>query len=239
MNDNTPGYPPKKKKIWLILLIVAILAIFLAIALTVIVLIAGIIGLKVYSGKGDTYSYADRISRIDMSKKPDTVAPSGGVYDYTFINDLITEDTDEADKWIKKYYPGSTTDKVVYSEHSEWWTIKSQQTPMRDIAIDGYVYGYDYLELNISDGYVESIKFVKNGSDMRVFNEIYNELESRFGSTNLYVADQNSLEKFFEPQNEYMSYSWYENDFDGFYSMSLTRAQYSNLQSTYIMLSKY
>ena len=229
----------KKKRIWPILLIVGIVIFLAAVFLAMFLGIVGMYFLVSQSRKTNTYSYADRIANMNTSNMPATVITTGGApYDYTFINDVLTKDETTVEAWINKYYPGSTIQKTDYSgSDTSWWVVNST-APVNPVSINGVIVNYDHVEFHLREGYAEDIMFIMD-PDIDVFNRMYSDLGALYGQKQPFVGEKDIVTVLTDPNSEYVSYAWYENDFDGYYSLRLTRSINQSQPQNLIGISKY
>lgn len=230
----------KKKKIWPIILIAGIVVVIAAIFLTMVLVLAGLfIFVPRVKNSTNTYSYANTVANMNTSNKPAMViTPAGSPYDYTFINNVITNDESYVEAWINNYYTGSSIQKNQYSNGDAWWVVTST-TPMNPVSINGVIVNYDHVEFHLRDGYAEEIIFAVNGGDMALFNSMYKDFEALYGPQQVYVGDADFLTKMMDPSHEYLSYSWYESEFDGYYSLILTRSVNNSQSKVTVSISKY
>ena len=54
------------------------------------------------------------------------------------------------------------------------------------------------------------------------------DFEALYGPQQVYVGDADLLTQLTDPSYEYLMYSWYESEFDGYYSLVLTRTCYQS-----------
>ena len=231
----------KKKRIWPIILIVGA-AVFLA--GIILVLLLGTAGIYIFVTQSrknftNTYSYANHIANMNTTNMPTTVITTGGApYDYTFVNDVLTKDETAVEAWINKYYPGSTIQKNNYQGTTSSHWIVNSPSAMNPVSIGGVIVNYDHLEFNLSEGYAEDIMFIMD-PDIAVFNRMYNDLEAVYGQQQPYVGEKDVFTVLTDPSHEYVSYSWFDRDFDGYYSLRLTRATYQSQPENLIGISKH
>lgn len=119
--------------------------------------------------------------------------------DYTIVNDAYGKDADKAKAWIKKYYPNATVTEVT-DQYVTYWKL-TQDTPFKDLSIDGYIYSYDYICIDFDDdGKVKTVGFYRSANDKNVFDKIRQALVVKYGletSNNMfdsYSSDEFSLE---------------------------------------------
>ena len=230
-----------KKRIWPIFLIVGIVLLLAAILLVIALVVGGIVYIVAYNSNNNySYSYANTVANMNTSNMPATVnTPVGTPYYYTFVNDGLTKDPSGVEAWINKYYPGSTIQKNMYnSEGDGSWVVKST-TPMNPVSIDGVVINYDEIDIRFSDGYAEVIMFILDGSDMSLFNSMYKDFEALYGPQQVYVGEPDFLTKLTDSSYEYLSYSWYDSEFDGYYSLVLTRTCYQSQSEIIVSIEKF
>ena len=233
----------KGRRIWPIFLIAGIVVVLAAIFLIVALIVGGIIFLVAYNSNSKnnySYSYANTVATMNTSNMPTTVnTPIGTPYDYTFVNDGLTKDPSGVEAWINNYYPGSTIQKNMYnSEGDGLWEVNST-TPMNSVSIDGVIVNYDEINIRFSDGYAEVIMFIVDGSDMSLFNSMYKDFEALYGPQQVYVGDADLLTQLTDPSYEYLSYSWYESEFDGYYSLILTRSCHQSQPEITVSIEKF
>ena len=237
----------KKKRIWPIILIIGIVACLPAIVI-IAILIIGAIFIKSATGGSNTntniytntYSYANTVATMNTINKPATVTTkTGSPYDYTIINDLITKDDVTVEAWINQYYPGSTIQKDKYDNNgNEWWTV-TNVNPMNSIAVDGVVVNCDRIELHLKEGYASDISFIQSSGDLTKFNSLYNSFEALYGPQQPYIGKKDFFTRLTDPSYEYTSYSWFEGDFDGYYTLSLTRSVFNGQAAIKAQFNKY
>ena len=233
----------QKKKIWPIILIAGIVVVIAAILLILVLVIAGAFIapqiIKKYT-ISNTYSYANTVANMNTSNKPATVvAATGSPQDYTFINNVLTKDETQVEAWINSYYPGSSIQKTEYAgSETSWWVVTSSN-PMAPVSINGVVITYDQVEFHLRDGYAEEISFVNHAGDTALFNSLYKDFETLYGPQQIYVGEKDFLTAIMDPSQEYLSYSWFESDFDGYYSMFLTKTQHNNQTQVDVSICKY
>ena len=177
---------------------------------------------------------------MNTSNMPTTVnTPIGTPYDYTFVNDGLTKDSSGVEAWINKYYPGSTIQKNSYNSEGDGLWVVNSTTPMNSVSIDGVIVNYDEINIRFSDGYAEVIMFVLDGSDMSLFNSMYKDFEALYGPQQVYVGEVDLLTQLTDPSYEYLSYSWYESEFDGYYSLILTRSCHQSQPEITVSIEKF
>ncbi|MBP5530273.1 MAG: hypothetical protein J6X80_09505 [Lachnospiraceae bacterium] len=229
----------EKKSLWPVFLILGIVVLLAAIFLA---LCLGIVGFFLLVSKpriNSTYSYANTVANMNTSNKPATVTTSAGSpYDYTFVNNVLTKDETQVDAWINNYYPGSSVQKTNYSGSNDAWWVVTPTSPMNPVSINGFIVNYDSVEFHFRDGYAERISFILDG-DITVFNSMYNDISAIYGQQQPYVGQNDLLTKLTDPGYEYVSYAWYESDFDGFYSLSLTRTNHQSQEKIDVSIMKY
>ena len=232
----------QKKRIWPFFLIAGIVVLLVLIILVVVLVVGGIVFYSVlsYNNQKNAYSYANTVATMNTSNMPTTVnTPIGTPYDYTFVNDGLTKDSSGVEAWINKYYPGSTIQKNLYnSEGDGLWEVNST-TPMNSVSIDGVIVNYDEINIRFSDGYAEVIMFVLDGSDMSLFNSMYKDFEALYGPQQVYVGEVDLLTQLTDSSYEYLSYSWYESEFDGYYSLILTRSCHQSQPEITVSIEKF
>ena len=74
--------------------------------------------------------------------------------------------------------------------------------------------------------------------DIGVFNSMYKDFEALYGPKQPYVGEKDIITMLTLPNYEYVSYAWYERDFDGYYSLRLTRSNYQTGAQNLIGISK-
>ena len=230
----------KKKKIWPIILIAGIVALVIAILFFIVFFIAAILLFNKADESNNhfNYSYADLMADTDMSKRPETViTASGEPYDYTFVNDAVTQDAFSVEAWINKYYPGSSIQKTK-SNVGEIWTITSPNT-MNPVSINGVLIYYDEIEFNIMDGYAQKVTFVQNGGGEAELNDLHKAFQFKY----TYAAPQenkgNAISKLTDPTYESTSYWWFSNEFDGFYNLILEREVANSQSKIKVSIQRY
>lgn len=230
----------KKKRIWPIILIVGAAVLLAGIILVLLLGTAGIYIFVTQSRKNftNTYSYANHIANMNTTNMPTTVITTGGApYDYTFVNDVLTKDETAVEAWINKYYPGSSIQKNVYSDSGTAYWVVNSTSLMNPVSIDGVIVNYDHIEFHLSDGYASDIMFILD-PDIGVFNSMYKDFEALYGPKQPYVGEKDIITMLTLPNYEYVSYAWYERDFDGYYSLRLTRSNYQTGAQNLIGISK-
>ena len=233
----------KERRIWPIFLIAGIVVLLVLIILVVVLIVGGIIFLVAYNSNSSnnySYSYANTVATLNTSYMPATVTtPAGAPYDYTFVNDGLTKDSSGVEAWINKYYPGSTIQKNLYNSEGDGLWVVNSTTPMNSVSIDGVIVNYDEINIRFSDGYAEVIMFVLDGSDMSLFNSMYKDFEALYGPQQVYVGEVDLLTQLTDPSYEYLSYSWYESEFDGYYSLILTRSCHQSQPEITVSIEKF
>ena len=233
----------KKKKIWPIFLIAGIVVVIAAILLIMVLVIAGALIVPQIIKKytvSSSYSYANTVANMNTTNKPATVvAAAGSPQDYTFINNVLTKDETQVEAWINSFYPGSSIQKTNYGGTTDEWWVVTSSSPMIPVSISGIVINYDQVEFHLRDGYAEEISFVNHAGDTALFNSLYKDFEALYGPQQIYVGDKDFLTNLMDPSQEYLSYSWFESDFDGYYSMFLTKTQHNNQTQVDVSIYKY
>ena len=233
----------KERRIWPIFLIAGIVVVLAAIFLIVALIVGGIIFLVAYNSNSKnnySYSYANTVATMNTSNMPTTVnTPIGTPYDYTFVNDGLTKDPSGVEAWINNYYPGSTIQKNMYNSEGDGSWIVTSATPMNPVSIGGVVINYNEIDIRFSDGYAEVIMFIVDGSDMSLFNSMYKDFEALYGPQQVYVGDVDFFTKLTIPDYEYLSYSWYDSEFDGYYSLILTRTVAQSQEEIIVSIEKF
>ena len=232
----------QKKRIWPFFLIAGIVVLLVLIILVVVLVVGGIVFYSVlsYNNQKNAYSYANNVATMNTSNMPTTVnTPIGTPYDYTFVNDGLTKDSSGVEAWINKYYPGSTIQKNSYNSEGDGLWVVNSTTPMNSVSIDGVIVNYDEINIRFSDGYAEVIMFVLDGSDMSLFNSMYKDFEALYGPQQVYVGEVDLLTQLTDPSYEYLSYSWYESEFDGYYSLILTRSCHQSQPEITVSIEKF
>ena len=232
----------QKKRIWPIFLIAGIVVLLVLIILVVVLVVGGIVFYSVlsYNNKKNAYSYANTVATMNTSNMPTTVnTPIGTPYDYTFVNDGLTKDSSGVEAWINTYYPGSTIQKNSYNSEGDGLWVVNSTTPMNSVSIDGVIVNYNEINIRFSDGYAEVIMFVLDGSDMSLFNSMYSDFEALYGPQQVYVGEVDFLTQMTDPSYEYLSYSWYESEFDGYYSLILTRSCHQSQPEITVSIEKF
>ncbi len=232
----------QKKRIWPFFLIAGIVVLLVLIILVVVLVVGGIVFYSVlsYNNQKNAYSYANTVATMNTSNMPTTVnTPIGTPYDYTFVNDGLTKDSSGVEAWINKYYPGSTIQKNSYNSEGDGLWVVNSTTPMNSVSIDGVIVNYDEINIRFSDGYAEVIMFVLDGSDMSLFNSMYKDFEALYGPQQVYVGEVDLLTQLTDPSYEYLSYSWYESEFDGYYSLILTRSCHQSQPEITVSIEKF
>jgi len=233
----------KKKKIWPVILIAGIVVVIAAILLIMVLVIAGALIVPQIIKKytvSSSYSYANTVANMNTTNKPATVvAAAGSPQDYTFINNVLTKDETQVEAWINNYYPGSSIQKTEYAGSETTWWVVTSTNPMDPVSINGVVINYDQVEFHLRDGYAEEISFVNHAGDTALFNSLYKDFEALYGPQQIYVGDKDFLTNLMDPSQEYLSYSWFESDFDGYYSMFLTKTQHNNQTEVDVSIYKY
>ena len=232
----------QKKRIWPVFLIAGIVVLLVLIILVVVLVVGGIVFYSVlsYNNQKNAYSYANTVATMNTSNMPTTVnTPIGTPYDYTFVNDGLTKDSSGVEAWINKYYPGSTIQKNSYNSEGDGLWVVNSTTPMNSVSIDGVIVNYDEINIRFSDGYAEVIMFVLDGSDMSLFNSMYKDFEALYGPQQVYVGEVDLLTQLTDPSYEYLSYSWYESEFDGYYSLILTRSCHQSQPEITVSIEKF
>ena len=233
----------KERRIWPIFLIAGIVIVLAAIFLIVALIVGGIIFLVAYNSNSKnnySYSYANTVATMNTSNMPTTVnTPIGTPYDYTFVNDGLTKDPSGVEAWINNYYPGSTIQKNMYNSEGDGSWIVTSATPMNPVSIGGVVINYNEIDIRFSDGYAEVIMFIVDGSDMSLFNSMYKDFEALYGPQQVYVGDVDFFTKLTIPDYEYLSYSWYDSEFDGYYSLILTRTVAQSQEEIIVSIEKF
>lgn len=232
----------QKKRIWPFFLIAGIVVLLVLIILVVVLVVGGIVFYSVlsYNNKKNAYSYANTVATMNTSNMPTTVnTPIGTPYDYTFVNDGLTKDSSGVEAWINKYYPGSTIQKNSYNSEGDGLWVVNSTTPMNSVSIDGVIVNYDEINIRFSDGYAEVIMFVLDGSDMSLFNSMYKDFEALYGPQQVYVGEVDLLTQLTDPSYEYLMYSWYESEFDGYYSLALTRTCHQSQPEITVSIEKF
>ena len=230
----------KKKSIWPVFPIVGIVVFLGAVFLALCLGIVGICLIFVSKSRNNTaYSYANTVANMNTTNMPSTaVTTAGEPYDYTFVNNALTKDETKVEAWIQNFYPGSTIQKTNYSGTNDAWWVITSASPMNPISINGYIVNYDQVEFHFRDGYAERISFILDG-DKKVFNSMYNDISAIYGQQQPYVGEKDFMTKLTDPGFEYVSYAWYESDFDGYYSLSLTRTNHQSQDKVNVSISKY
>jgi hypothetical protein len=232
----------QKKRIWPFFLIAGIVVLLVLIILVVVLVVGGIVFYSVlsYNNKKNAYSYANTVATMNTSNMPTTVnTPIGTPYDYTFVNDGLTKDSSGVEAWINKYYPGSTIQKNSYNSEGDGLWVVNSTTPMNSVSIDGVIVNYNEINIRFSDGYAEVIMFVLDGSDMSLFNSMYSDFEALYGPQQVYVGEVDLLTQLTDPSYEYLSYSWYDSEFDGYYSLILTRSCHQSQPEITVSIEKF
>ena len=232
----------QKKRIWPFFLIAGIVVLLVLIILVVVLVVGGIVFYSVlsYNNQKNAYSYANTVATMNTSNMPTTVnTPIGTPYDYTFVNDGLTKDSSGVEAWINKYYPGSTIQKNSYNSEGDGLWVVNSTTPMNSVSIDGVIVNYDEINIRFSDGYAEVIMFVLDGSDMSLFNSMYKDFEALYGPQQVYVGEVDLLTQLTDSSYEYLSYSWYESEFDGYYSLILTRSCHQSQPEITVSIEKF
>ena len=232
----------KERRIWPFFLIAGIVVLLVLIILVVVLVVGGIVFYSVlsYNNKKNAYSYANTVATMNTSNMPTTVnTPIGTPYDYTFVNDGLTKDSSGVEAWINKYYPGSTIQKNLYNSEGDGLWVVNSTTPMNSVSIDGVIVNYDEINIRFSDGYAEVIMFVLDGSDMSLFNSMYKDFEALYGPQQVYVGEVDLLTQLTDPSYEYLMYSWYESEFDGYYSLALTRTCHQSQPEITVSIEKF
>ena len=233
----------KERRIWPIFLIAGIVVVLAAIFLIVALIVGGIIFLVAYNSNSKnnySYSYANTVATMNTSNMPTTVnTPIGTPYDYTFVNDGLTKDPSGVEAWINNYYPGSTIQKNMYNSEGDGSWIVTSATPMNPVSIGGVVINYNEIDIRFSDGYAEVIMFIVDGSDRSLFNSMYKDFEALYGPQQVYVGDVDFFTKLTIPDYEYLSYSWYDSEFDGYYSLILTRTVAQSQEEIIVSIEKF
>ena len=230
----------KKKSIWPIFLIAGIVVFLAAVFLALCLGIVGIYLIFVSKSRNNnTYSYANTVANMNTTNMPSTVVTTAGApYDYTFVNNALTKDETQVEAWINNYYPGSTITNTDYSGGKDAWWVVTLTSPVNPVSINGYIVNYDSVEFHFRDGYAERISFILYG-DSSVFNSMYNDISAIYGQQQPYVGKNDLLTKLTDPGYEYVSYAWYESDFDGYYSLSLTRTNHQSQDKVDVSIMKY
>ena len=233
----------KKKKIWPIFLIAGIVVVIAAILLIMVLVIAGALIVPQIIKKytvSSSYSYSNTVANMNTTNKPATVvASAGSPQDYTFVNNVLTKDETQVEAWINNFYPGSSIQKTSYSGNTDAWWVVTSSNPMPPVSISGIVINYDQVEFHLRDGYAEEISFVNHAGDTALFNSLYKDFEAIYGTQQVYVGEKDILTTLMDPSQEYLSYSWFESDFDGYYSMFLTKSQHNNQTQVDVSIYKY
>ena len=71
------------------------------------------------------------------------------------------------------------------------------------------------------------------------FNSLYNSFEALYGPQQPYIGKKDFLTRLTDPSYEYTSYSWFEGDFDGYYTLSLTRSVFNGQATIKAQFNKY
>lgn len=70
-------------------------------------------------------------------------------------------------------------------------------------------------------------------------DSLYSSFEALYGPQNPYIGKTDFFTKITDPTHEYSSYSWFENDFDGYYILGLTRSVFGGQPTISVSFDKY
>ena len=233
----------KERRIWPIFLIAGIVLLLAAVSLVIALVVGVLVYMVAYNSNSSnnySYSYANTVATMNTSNMPATVTtPAGAPYDYTFVNSGLTKEPSDVEAWINIYYPGSTIQKDMYNSEGDGRWVVTSATPMNPVSIGGVVINYNEVDIRFSDGYAEVIMFIVDGSDMSLFNSMYKDFEALYGPQQVYVGDVDFFTKLTIPDYEYLSYSWYDSEFDGYYSLVLTRTVAQSQEEIIVSIEKF